>query len=103
MLINAPVRRRAFIEPRPSGRHFDQNPWRFVPVPGFNRDDPSRCLVANLTRKYERAASRFVEAAGNGAGQLATSIRIHAALATCGLSDRFDAVAAGILPNHVDS
>ena len=101
-LLNAPGLRRAFAEARTSGRHFDKNPWRSVPVPRFDPDAPAHRAVADLARKAERAAARCVAALEHGTGQLATSNTIRDALATNGLFDSLDAAAGDILPDHVD-
>ena len=101
-LLNASSLRRAFQESRRSGRHFDQHPWRNVPVPRFDSEDQRHMQLADLCSEAEAVAAtvrdRFPDA-----GQVKVSGEVRKALGQCGTLDRIDEIVRQLLPDQAEA
>ncbi len=101
-LLNAPSLHRAYVGSRTSGRHFTNNPWRAIPIPRYDPDDPLHLELAALCARAETIASRFIETAEGRLGQIATSNRIRDLLQERGVFAQIDDAVRQILPDHAD-
>ena len=99
-LLNAPCLSHAFRESRTSGRHFDQQPWRTIPIPRYDADHEVHRELARLCSRAERAASTWLSRQTTRYGQAATSSRIRSLLDEQGISEAIDRAAAAVLPEH---
>ena len=61
-LLNARCLRRAFAECKESGRHFQLNPLRKIPIPKYDRTDPKHVSLAQLCAMAEKIVERRVAA-----------------------------------------
>lgn len=103
-LLNAPCLVRAYLEARSSGRDFHLHPWRKVPIPGFNPNDPVHKELVDLCWEAEEVALEMAQGVRKhkpGAGQVAISKAIRARLSDDGISDRIDQCARLLLPEQV--
>ena len=77
-LLNATCLRRAFRESRTSGRHFDQQPWRAIPIPRYDAADEVHRDLVRLCNRAERVAGNWLVGQTTRYGQVAASGRIVA-------------------------
>ena len=99
-LFNAPSLARAFQESRMSGRDFHQHPWRAIPIPRYDSNDPVHRDLARLCNRAERAAGNWLAQQTTSYGQVAASMRIRSLLDEQGIFAAMDRAAATILPEH---
>lgn len=99
-LLNAPCLSRAFQESRTSGRHFDQNPWRTIPIPRYDAAEEVHRELARLCNRAERAANTWLSQQSARYGQVAASGRIRALLEEQGILAAIDRAAAAVVPEH---
>lgn len=102
-ILNAPCLVRAFRESRDSGRHFQLSPWRKVPIPLFDPDNPIHMELADLCWEAEEVAVEMAQGVRKhrlGAGQVTISKAIRARLADDGISGRIDQCARRLLPEQ---
>ena len=99
-LLNAPALQRAYKECRTSGRHFDQNPWRAVPIPRYDARNPVHRELARLCTRAERIGKEWLEEGSTRYGQVAASSRIRSLLHERGIFAAIDQRVAVILPDH---
>lgn len=102
-LLNAPCLVRAFLEARSSGRDFHLHPWRNVPIPRFDSDNPVHIELADLCWEAEDVALEMAQGVRKhrpGAGQVAISKAIRARLTDEGISGRIDRCARRLLPEQ---
>ncbi len=97
-VLNAPCLRQAFLHSRTSGRHFQTNPWRAVPIPAYDHTNPAHTQLAALAAQAERAVAKLDIAAE--IGQVAASQRIRSYLTETGVLAHIDEQAKQILPDH---
>ena len=104
-LLNTPVLRKAFKESQTSGRHFQLNPWRKVPIPQFNQYNELHRELASLTIEAEASAVELLDEltkiSKHLPGQLGLSNRIRDRLLKNGISNRLDSVVRDLLPDQV--
>ncbi len=104
-VLNAPCLRRAFFDSRGSGRHFNLDPWRNVPVPAFDRSRAAHKRLAALCGKAEALAARALEesrGSGRNLGQQGLSRLIRDRLSESDVGREIDAVCRRLLPRHAD-
>lgn len=102
-LLNAPSLVRAYLEARSSGRDFHLHPWRKVPIPRFDPNNPVHKELVDLCWEAEEVAVEMAQGVRKhkpGAGQVAVSKAIRAQLADDGISDRIDQCARRLLPEQ---
>ena len=99
-LLNAPCLSRAFRESRTSGRHFDQQPWRTIPIPRYDAANEVHRELARLCNRAESVAGNWLSRQTAGYGQVAASSRIRSLLDEQGISAAIDRAAAAVLPEH---
>ena len=97
-LLNAPCLKKAFKKSRTSGRHFQTNPWRAVPIPAYDPTNPVHIRLAALAAQSERAVTQLGIPAETG--QVAASKKIREHLAETGVLPQIDQQVKLILPNH---
>ena len=103
-LLNAPTLRKAFEQARESGRHFSAHPWRKVPIPRFNADDPRHLRLANACIEGERLAAREIRRWEDPIiRQVGASKRLRSLFESTGLNAELNAAAAALLPDHAIS
>ena len=102
-LLNAPCLTRAFAESRTSGRHFKNNPWRAIPIPRYDRTDPTHRRLATLCKRAERAAASWISSAPIPHGQVAASTRIRQLLTEAQIHFSIDEAARHLLPDHANT
>ncbi len=96
-VLNALALKTAFRACRSSGRHFNKDPWRAVPVPAWDADDPAHQRLAGLASRAEGIVAEMALPTG----QVAASRRIRERLAEEGVFGEVDALVREILPDHV--
>ena len=101
-LLNAPCLSRAFQESRTSGRHFDQQPWRRIPIPRYDVADEVHRDLARLCNRAERAAENWLSRQSARYGQVAASSRIRSLLDEQGIFAAIDRAATAMLPEHAN-
>ena len=101
-LLNAPCLTRAFADSRTSGRHFKNNPWRAIPIPRYDRGNPSHRRLTALCKRAEHACSTWLASAPTTYGQVAASKRIRELLDETGLSRSLNETARTVLPDHAE-
>ena len=101
-LLNAPSLSRAFQESRTSGRHFQQHPWRTIPIPRYDATDAVHRDLARLCNRAEQTASAWLSQQNTSYGQIAASTRIRSLLHERGIFAAIDRAAATILPDHAE-
>ncbi len=107
-LLNTPALRQAFAESKRSGRHFQLNPWRFIPIPEYDPANKLHQELAGLTVEAEATAGVVLQELQDNLkpgqilpGQIALSKRIRERLVENGLAQRLDEVATLLLPDQV--
>ena len=98
-LLNAPCLRQAFFESRESGRHFHLHPWRKVPLPRFDSQNPLHMELARLCDIAEEVAFGAAQDKPS-ASQPALSKHIRDRLAAEKISTAIDNVVAQLLPDQ---
>jgi len=103
VLLNTPCLNRAFAESRESGRDFHLHPWRKVPIPRYNENNPDHQRLAELCEEAEEIASCVVEETLKrkpNLGQIGLSPKIREKLADSDTGKEIDEIAARILPEQ---
>ena len=104
-LLNAPCLKRAFLESRESGRHFDLHPWRKVPIPRYDGKNRWHVRLARLCERAEKVAlvaQDVVNKEFANAGQLKLSNAVRERLKVDGIFRSIDSIAARLLPNQAE-
>ena len=100
-LLNAPALTIAFEQARESGRHFSAHPWRKIPIPRFDADDPRHLRLVNVCVQAERLAAREIRRWRDPiVRQIGASKRLRSLLSDTGLSTELSKAAASLLPDH---
>ena len=105
ILLNAGCLQHAYAESRDSGRHFDLQPWRKVPIPRYDETVALHREIAALCTRSEKIAARTVNEelkAAPGKGQVALSKTVRNALADAEVDAAMDACARELLPDHAE-
>ena len=104
-LLNAAFLRRAFAESRDSGRHFDLNPWRKVPIPRYNPEKAEHRRLAQLCTSAERIARKQTTAELERRpelGQRGLSRAIRESISSSKVGREIERVAAQLMPDQSD-
>ena len=105
ILLNTGCLQQAYFDSRDSGRHFDLQPWRKVPIPRYDKTVALHREIVALCTHAEKVAARTVNEelrAAPGKGQVALSKAVRNALADAGLDATMDACARKLLPKHAE-
>ena len=105
ILLNTGCLQQAYVDSRDSGRHFDLQPWRKLPIPRYDKTVALHREIAALCTHAEKVAARTVNGelgAAPGKGQVALSKAVRNALADAGLDATMDACARKLLPKHAE-
>lgn len=103
-VLNAPYLTAAFAACRDSGCHFVRHPWRRIPIPRYDGNNPLHRVPAGLAERAERivdAQLRDIDWSGRVPGQVTLSKRLRAGLAEQGVSGAIDDAARRLLPGPV--
>ena len=95
-ILNASTLEEAFRAARTSGRDFHRNPWRAIPIPSWDANNPIHKKLAALTLQAEKT----VRTMGLPTNQKAASKRIREQLEKDGISAEIDALVRKVLPDH---
>ena len=103
VLLNAGCLQQAYADSRASGRHFDLQPWRKVPIPLYDETIALHNQIAALCVRAETIAARTVneelsERANKGQITLSKAVRI--ALSDSGIDAAMNDKARQLLPDH---
>ena len=100
-LLNAPALTVAFEQARESGRHFSAHPWRKIPIPRFDADDPRHLRLVNVCVQAERLSAREIRRWRDPfVRQIGASKRLRSLFSDTGLSTELSKAAAALLPDH---
>ena len=102
-LLNATCLTKAFNQSKQSGRSFHLNPWRAIPIPKFNREEPDHVMLAKLVKYAEKVVeSWLLDFRFKPFSQIKMSSEIRKLLHDDGVSDEINTVVSRILPQHVN-
>ena len=102
-ILNAPCLNDAFVQSRTSGRDFQLNPWRKVPIRRFDPGNSSHQALAKLTEKAEAATEEWLAGSPDETarlGQVGLSSRIRELLTAQGIFAEINAIVRQILPTQ---
>ena len=104
-LLNATCLRRAFSESKESGRDFHLHPWRKVPIPRYDGNNPRHRRLAELCVSAEkiaagRVASELEERPNLGQPGLSKAVR--EAVLESNAGREIEDLAAQLLPHQAD-
>jgi len=102
-MLNAPCLNDAFAQSRTSGRDFQLNPWRKVPIRRFEHGNPRHQALAKLTEQAEAVTEKWLSEASPEVvrlGQVGLSSRIRALLSAKGIFEEINRIVRKILPNQ---
>jgi len=102
-LLNAPSLNDAFVQSRTSGRHFQLNPLRKVPIRRFDSGNPRHRALAQLTEKAEVVTEEWLSQSSSEVARLTQrglSSRIRELLSAKGIFAEIDRIVREILPDQ---
>ena len=104
-LLNAACLRRAFAESRNSGRHFDLNPWRRVPIPRYNPEKAEHRRLAQLCTSAEKIVQKRTTAELERSpelGQRGLSTAIRESISNSKVGREIERIAAQLMPDQAN-
>ena len=96
-LLNADILQPWYQASRRSDRHFLLHPWRWVPIPKYDPDNPAHQRLVALCEQAETHIATLVTAGMEG-GQPKRSETIRTMLRQSGVYARIDQAAADVVP-----